>query len=302
MKLLSKYEMIKRSDSAFFWEERDIMAHANSEWIVQLHFAFQDSKYLYMVMDYMPGGDLVNLMSNYDVPEKWARFYTAEVVLALDAIHSMGFLHRDVKPDNMLLDSFGHLKLADFGTCMKMSPDGLVRSETAVGTPDYISPEVLKSQGGTGEYGRECDWWSVGVFLYEMLVGDTPFYAESLVGTYGKIMDHQNALTFPEDVQMSPGAENLIRAFLTDRNTRLGRNGVDEIKKHVFFNNDQWNFNTIRDCVPPVVPDLSSDEDTSHFDEVENDAPDENFPTPKVNYDSLFHSISAENGNIYLIT
>merc|ERR1719249_193564 len=82
MKLLSKYEMIKRSDSAFFWEERDIMAHANSEWIVRLHFAFQDSRYLYMVMDYMPGGDLVNLMSNYDVPEKWARFYTAEVVLA----------------------------------------------------------------------------------------------------------------------------------------------------------------------------------------------------------------------------
>ena len=81
-------------------------------------------------------------MSNYDVPEDWARFYIAEVVLALDAIHSMGFIHRDVKPDNMLLDASGHLKLADFGTCMKMDVDGLVRSETAVGTPDYISPEV----------------------------------------------------------------------------------------------------------------------------------------------------------------
>jgi len=281
MKLLSKYEMIKRSDSAFFWEERDIMAHANSEWIVQLHFAFQDQRYLYMVMDYMPGGDLVNLMSNYDVPEKWARFYTAEVVLALDAIHSMGFVHRDVKPDNMLLDAAGHLKLADFGTCMKMGPDGMVRSETAVGTPDYISPEVLRSQGGTGEYGRECDWWSVGVFLYEMLVGDTPFYAESLVGTYGKIMDHQNALTFPEDVDMNSAAEALIRAFLTDRNSRLGKNGVKEIMDHQFFKNPQWSFNTIRDCVPPVVPDLSSDDDTRNFDDVENEAPDENFPQPK---------------------
>jgi Rho-associated protein kinase 2 len=281
MKLLSKYEMIKRSDSAFFWEERDIMAHANSEWIVQLHFAFQDQRYLYMVMDYMPGGDLVNLMSNYEVPEKWARFYCAEVVMALDAIHSMGFVHRDVKPDNMLLDASGHLKLADFGTCMKMGPDGMVRSETAVGTPDYISPEVLRSQGGTGEYGRECDWWSVGVFLYEMLVGDTPFYAESLVGTYGKIMDHQNALTFPDEVDMNANAEALIRAFLTDRNSRLGKNGVQEIKNHIFFSNDQWTFDSIRDCAPPVVPDLSSDDDTRNFEDVENDAPDENFPQPK---------------------
>lgn len=153
MKVLSKFEMIKRSDSAFFWEERDIMAFADSPWVVQVRHpnklstcavfrkrtriciclflpnvfflpqlccAFQDDRSLYMVMEYMPGGDLVNLTSTYDVPEKWAKFYTAEVVLALDAIHSMGFIHRDVKPDNMLLDRHGHLKLADFGTCMKM--------------------------------------------------------------------------------------------------------------------------------------------------------------------------------------
>lgn len=218
MKLLSKFEMIKRSDSAFFWEERDIMAFANSPWVVQLFYAFQDDRYLYMVMEYMPGGDLVNLMSNYDVPEKWARFYTAEVVLALDAIHSMGFIHRDVKPDNMLLDKSGHLKLADFGTCMKMNKEGMVRCDTAVGTPDYISPEVLKSQGGDGYYGRECDWWSVGVFLYEMLVGDTPFYADSLVGTYSKIMNHKNSLTFPDDNDISKEAKILfVPSLLTGR-------------------------------------------------------------------------------------
>ncbi|MEQ2258463.1 CDC42 binding protein kinase, partial [Xenotaenia resolanae] len=247
MKLLSKFEMIKRSDSAFFWEERDIMAFANSPWVVQLFFAFQDDRYLYMVMEYMPGGDLVNLMSNYDVPEKWARFYTAEVVLALDGIHSMGFIHRDVKPDNMLLDKSGHLKLADFGTCMKMNEDGMVQCDTAVGTPDYISPEVLKSQGGNGNYGRECDWWSVGVFLYEMLVGDTPFYADSLVGTYSKIMNHKNALTFPDDSDISNDAKTLICGFLTDREVRLGRNGVDEIKRHPFFKNDQWTWENIRE-------------------------------------------------------
>ncbi|KAI4879836.1 hypothetical protein NFI96_016479, partial [Prochilodus magdalenae] len=362
MKLLSKFEMIKRSDSAFFWEERDIMAFANSSWVVQvrrsvlqtlqlpscwaaaqhwpvltwvegkstsvrwstwkpspsegsvedvltcfrsclvnqfcpspapqLFYAFQDDRYLYMVMEYMPGGDLVNLMSNYDVPEKWARFYTAEVVLALDGIHAMGFIHRDVKPDNMLLDKTGHLKLADFGTCMKMNKDGMVRCDTAVGTPDYISPEVLKSQGGDGYYGRECDWWSVGVFLYEMLVGDTPFYADSLVGTYSKIMNHKNALTFPDDSDISKDAKSLICAFLTDRvcvcmfcvcmEVRLGRNGVDEIKRHPFFKNDQWTWDNIRDTAAPVVPELSSDVDTSNFDDIEEDrGEEETFPIPK---------------------
>ncbi len=95
--------------------------------------------------------------------------------------------------------------------------DGLVRSDTAVGTPDYISPEILKSQNTTGVYGREVDWWSIGVFLYEMLVGETPFYAESLVGTYNKIINHRDNLVFPEEIPLSSEARALICAFLTDR-------------------------------------------------------------------------------------
>ncbi|KAI5627759.1 rho-associated, coiled-coil containing protein kinase 2b isoform X2 [Silurus asotus] len=282
MKKLSKFEMIKRSDSAFFWEERDIMAFSNSPWIVQLCCAFQDERYLYLVMEFMAGGDLVTLTMNYDMPEDWARFYTAEVVLALDAIHSMGFIHRDIKPENMLLDRNGHLKLADFGTCMKMDKSGMVRCDTAVGTPDYISPEVLKSQGGTGYYGRECDWWSAGVFIYELLIGETPFYAESLVGTYGKIMDHKNSLKFPDDSEMSKEAKDLICAFLTDREVRLGRTGVQDIKRHPFFKNDQWTFETIRDTMAPVVPELRSDIDTSNFDDIEDEKGDvETFPTPR---------------------
>ncbi|KAM7395261.1 hypothetical protein PAMA_006836 [Pampus argenteus] len=282
MKQLSKFEMIKRSDSAFFWEERHIMAFSNSPWVVQLCCAFQDDRHLYMVMEFMPGGDVVTLTMNYDIPEKWAQFYTAEVVLALDAIHSMGFIHRDVKPDNMLLGQNGHLKLADFGTCMKMDSTGMVHCDTAVGTPDYISPEVLQSQGGDGYYGRECDWWSVGVFIYELLVGETPFYAESLVGTYGKIMNHKNTLVFPDDVEMSQNAKNLICAFLSDRKVRLGRTGVEEIKCHPFFKNDQWTFDNIRETVAPVVPELNSDIDTSNFDDIEVDKGDvETFPPPK---------------------
>jgi Rho-associated protein kinase 1 len=259
------------------------MANAKSEWIVSLFTAFQDYNYLYMIMEYMPGGDLVTLMSNYDIPEKWARFYCAELVLAIETIHNMGYVHRDIKPDNMLIDRHGHLKLADFGTCIRLNKEGLVRSDTAVGTPDYISPEVLKSQGGESVYGRECDWWAVGVFLYEMLVGDTPFYADSLVGTYGKIMDHKNHLHFPHDCEMSSKAKNLIMAFLSERTQRIGRNGSEDIKNHPFFKDDSWTWQNIRQTVAPVVPDLISDEDTSNFDDIDKDDPssEETFPTPK---------------------
>ncbi|XP_051909570.1 rho-associated protein kinase 2-like isoform X3 [Hippocampus zosterae] len=282
MKKLNKFEMIKRCDSAFFWEERYIMAFSDSPWVIQLCCAFQDDRHLYMVMEFMAGGDMVTLTLNYDIPEKWARFYTAEAVLALDAIHTMGFIHRDIKPDNMLLDQHGHLKLADFGTCMKMDSTGMVHCDTAVGTPDYISPEVLQSQGSEGHYGRECDWWAVGVFLYELLVGETPFYADSLVGTYGKIMNHKSSLIFPDDVEMSQEAKDLICAFLTDREVRLGRTDVEEIKSHPFFKSDQWTFDNIRATVAPVVPELNSDIDTSNFDDFEDDkGAVETFPPPK---------------------
>lgn len=213
-------------------------------------------------------------MALYEIPEKWAIFYTMEVVLALDTIHNMGFVHRDVKPDNMLLDKYGHLKLTDFGTCMAMDDDGLVRSNSAVGTPDYISPEVLKGDGGI--YGRECDWWSVGIFLYEMLVGDTPFYADSLVGTYGKIFDFKNSLKFPRDdeVKLSQNSKSLIKAFLTDQHSRLGRSGIEDIKQHPFFENDQWTWDNLRESVPPVVPELTSDDDTRNFEDIEEETSD----------------------------
>ncbi|KHN77830.1 Rho-associated protein kinase [Toxocara canis] len=300
MKLLNKNEMIRRADSAFFWEERDIMAHANSEWIVKLHYAFQDARFLYMVMEYMPGGDLVNLMTSYDVSEKWARFYSAELVLALDALHTMGYIHRDVKPDNMLITRFGHVKLADFGTCLRMGPNGTVKCTSAVGTPDYISPEVLELQGTEGVYGREVDWWAVGIFVYEMLVGETPFYADSLMGTYTRIRNHETELkkrenklqisffslfffSFPDDVEMSDHAKDLIRKFLSDAKERLGKDGIESIKSHPFFINDDWTFDNIQKAVPPVVPELKGDDDASHFDDIEPKEanPADSFQIPK---------------------
>ncbi|EPY75645.1 Rho-associated, coiled-coil containing protein kinase 1-like protein [Camelus ferus] len=207
-----------------------------------------------------------------------------QLILYKDTINKI----RDLR---MKAEDYEVVKVIGRGAFGEVQLEGMVRCDTAVGTPDYISPEVLKSQGGDGYYGRECDWWSVGVFLYEMLVGDTPFYADSLVGTYSKIMNHKNSLTFPDDNDISKEAKNLICAFLTDREVRLGRNGVEEIKRHLFFKNDQWAWETLRDryqdeilytAVAPVVPDLSSDIDTSNFDDLEEDKGDEEtFPIPK---------------------
>ena len=151
------------------------------------------------------------------------------MVLALNAIHEMGFIHRDVKPDNMLLDSKGHIKIADFGTCMKMDARGKVTSDTAVGTPDYISPEVLTSQGKKAMYGREVDYWSIGIVMFEMLQNETPFWSEGLVQTYGKIIEFEKHLSFT-DTNIKADAESLIRAFLSHSSNRLGKNGMAEIK------------------------------------------------------------------------
>ncbi|KAK0424176.1 hypothetical protein QR680_008529 [Steinernema hermaphroditum] len=283
LKMLDKSEMIRRADSAFFWDERDIMAHTNSEWIVRLYYAFQDAKCLYMVMEYMPGGDLVTLISNYDINEQWAAFYIAELILAVDVIHAVGYLHRDLKPENVLLDRRGHVKLADFGTCVKMDRDGVARCSSAVGTPDYISPEALQAQGTPGEFGPELDWWSVGVLLYELLLGETPFYADSLAATYNRIQHHEQHLVFPEDVEVSDKAKNLIKGLLSDRSVRLGKKGVTEIKTHPFFKNPDWTFDTIRKATPPVVPELSSDDDTRFFEDVEEKDPNpvDGFQLPK---------------------
>ncbi|KAB5595576.1 hypothetical protein CTheo_1037 [Ceratobasidium theobromae] len=284
MKTLQKSEMLKRDQLAHVRAERDVLAESDSPWVVQLYYSFQDPAYLYLIMEFLPGGDLMTMLIKYDTfSEDVTRFYMAECVLAIEAVHKMGFIHRDIKPDNILIDKDGHIKLSDFGLSTGfhkqhdsayyqrlldqangvVSPTGAsnagrnsVMAYSTVGTPDYIAPEIFLLQG----YGNECDWWSLGAIMFECLVGYPPFCSETTHETYKKIIDWKTHLQFPDDVHLSREAEDLIRRLICGQDQRLN---VEHIKQHHFFYGVDWA--TIRNIDAPFIPHLRSITDTSYF-------------------------------------
>lgn len=210
MKTMRKSIVLKRNQIAHVKAERDIMAEADNEWIVKLYFSFQDTENLYLVMEYVPGGDLMSLLIKLEIfEESLVKFYASELVMAIETVHKMGFIHRDIKPDNILIDQHGHVKLTDFGLCtgfrwthdskiysnnnvskhetrrkIKNLADSKHLAYSIVGTPNYIAPEILECKG----YSQSCDWWSLGVILYEMLIGRPPFCAPTPDETQQKVL------------------------------------------------------------------------------------------------------------------
>ncbi|XP_074527639.1 myotonin-protein kinase [Halichoeres trimaculatus] len=267
LKIMNKWDLLRRGETACYQEEREVLLKGDRSWITELHYAFQDDNYLYLVMDYYVGGDLLTLLSKFGdrIPEDMAQFYLAEMVMAIDSVHRLGYVHRDIKPDNILLKDDGHIRLGDFGSCLKVLEDGMVHSSLAVGTPDYLSPEILRAVEGDGGYGPECDWWALGICAYEMLLGNTPFYAESISETYVKIVHFEEHFEFPASgPEVSERAQSFITGLICEKDVRLGREGFTDFRTHPFFSGLDWG--SLHKLPAPFLPEVSNPTDTSNFD------------------------------------
>lgn len=282
LKKMSKSEMILKNQLQHVKAERDILVNACNEWIVGLKYSFQDDSFLYLVMEYLPGGDLMNLLIKKSVlTEEEARFYTAEMVLAVESVHLLNYIHRDLKPDNILLDKNGHIKLSDFGLskCAEINTADYQRNlerraevrknrklaYSTVGTPDYIAPEVFSKQG----YDETVDWWSIGVILFEMLVGYPPFYADKPVETCHKVVAWQKHFVIPKEARLSPSATDLIRKLIAPARDRV--KSAADLKTHQFFRGVNWR--DIKNSKAPNAPVIRGDVDVSNFDKIEESEP-----------------------------
>ncbi|KAI3327761.1 Pkinase-domain-containing protein [Xylariaceae sp. AK1471] len=291
MKVLSKKEMIKRNKIKRALAEQEILATSNHPFIVTLYHSFQSEDHLYLCMEYCSGGEFFRALQTRPgkcIPEDDARFYAAEVTAALEYLHLMGFIYRDLKPENILLHQSGHIMLSDFDLSKQSGPGGKptmimgkngastsslptidtkscianFRTNSFVGTEEYIAPEVIKGSGHTSA----VDWWTLGILIFEMLYGTTPFKGKNRNATFANILREE--VTFPEHSgapQISNLCKSLIRKLLIkDETRRLGaRAGASDIKTHAFFRTTQWAL--IRHMKPPIVPHAGRGIDTVNF-------------------------------------
>lgn len=276
LKKIIKHSVMLRNQIEQVFAERDIMSFADNPFVVSMYCSFETRKYLCLVMEYVEGGDCASLLKSIGpLPPDMAKFYFAETVLAVEYLHSYGIVHRDLKPDNLLITAFGHIKLTDFG----LSKMGLMSLATHLyevyidkdtkqfsdkqvyGTPEYIAPEVILRQG----YGKPVDWWSMGIILYEFLIGCVPFFGETPEELFAHTVNDDIEWPGEEDWPIRTEAKDLISALLQQNpRDRLGTGGAQEVKEHQYFVNMNWD--SLLRQKAEFVPQLSGEEDTSYFD------------------------------------
>ncbi|ODV63685.1 kinase-like protein [Ascoidea rubescens DSM 1968] len=285
LKSIRKSLIISRMEVIHTLAERTVLAKVKNPFITSLKFSFQSNEKLYLVLDFINGGELFyHLQKEGKFDLKRSKFYISELFSALNALHEFNIIYRDLKPENILLDYQGHISLCDFGLCkLNLASDD--KTNTFCGTPEYLAPELLLNKG----YTRSVDWWTLGILLYEMLVGLPPFYDEKIPIMYKKILNDN--LLFPSDIDEL--ARDLIqRLLIRSPEKRLGSgvNGVEDIKNHRFFHDIDWDQLNGKKYTPPFKPPVNNAFDTSNFDdEFTNE-----MPTDSVVNDYLSKSVQKQ--------
>jgi len=268
LKQMKKSQIVETRQQQHIMSEKEIMEESDCQFIVKLFKTFKDRKFLYMLMESCLGGELWTILrdrGNFD--DATTRFYTSCVVEAFDYLHSRGIIYRDLKPENLLLDASGYVKLVDFGFAKKL-PVGR-KTWTFCGTPEYVAPEVILNKG----HDISADYWSLGVLMFELLTGTPPFTGTDPMKTYNIILKGIDAIDFPRNI--TARAKELIKKLCRDNSAeRLGyqKGGIRDIQKHKWFDGFNWEGLRMRSLNPPIIPSIQSHLDTSNFDEYPMDS------------------------------
>ncbi|KAI5464551.1 kinase-like domain-containing protein [Mariannaea sp. PMI_226] len=269
LKILRKPEVVRLKQIDHVRHERAILADvAGHPFITRLLGSFSDHDSLYMLLDYVPGGELFTYLRKLRrFEEPVARFYAAEIVLVLEYLHEQqgGIAYRDLKPENLLLDKDGHIKLVDFGFAKRLrdAEGHTIETYTLCGTPEYLAPEVIQNKGHTGA----VDWWALGILIYEFLTGYPPFWHQNPMEIYKQILE--KPVVFPQDPPISDDAKDIIRSLCTvDRSRRLGNisGGAGRVKSHPFFKETNWDDILNRRFKGPTIPPIRYPGDAQCFD------------------------------------
>ncbi|KAI8918021.1 kinase-like domain-containing protein, partial [Entophlyctis helioformis] len=268
IKVIRKADMVAKNQVMNIKSERMILTQLDSPFVVKLYYSFQSKEHIYLVMEYLNGGDCAALLKNMgQLDETWARQYICEVVLGLEFLHSRDIVHRDLKPDNLLIDASGHIKLTDFGLSRvgflgRRAREKLDEKDSKqfVGTPDYLAPESILGLG----QGVSVDWWALGVILYEFLYGIPPFNAPTPPQVFENIL--MRRVDWHEDeVDVSEEAHDLMdKLMCPDIDARLGFGGAAEVRGQEWFADVDWT--RLLQQTAPFVPKTSNIEDTDYFD------------------------------------